>query len=548
MTAHQPHDRGQVVQWGRRFAILTGVLFIFRLVFVNALPLSGDEAYHWEWSRHLDWGFYDHPPLTAYLIRLSTLLLGTRFELGVRLPALVCLLGAAWCAFLLARTLARQADVSTNGAGRAGFAAGSMVLLFPLHAGLGLYMSTDPALVVTWSAGLLFLVRALSGKGRYRDWAFAGLAFGLAGMSKFLAIMIVPALAIFMVIEPNMRRWWRRPEPYLMGLIAAGCVAPFIVWNALNDWPTFRFNFVARNADALRWRVDYVLTYVASQLLVVLAPGFCLAFFPALHRGLGSQRKVANGALRFLALTWIVPAVMLLKTSLTRQVGLHWTAAYWVGGFVLLAVVATRALERGETGPVTWPARLSIPWRIAVIAFCLGHIVLLTPARLIEQVAARQTSVAFQSTLRKHSERFGLKAFGHWVDDGVARLAATRRGSADLVFVICPSYSLAATTTFYRPSKRSLHLWSGPCPYGESYRLWTDFQALKGHDALFVAKKARDADRYRESLVGHFETVGPVETLAIRQGQWTLRTFYRISCRNFDGRIPAFPKPDNATP
>ena len=32
------------------------------------VPLTGDEAYYWEWAKHLALGYADHPPMVAYLI------------------------------------------------------------------------------------------------------------------------------------------------------------------------------------------------------------------------------------------------------------------------------------------------------------------------------------------------------------------------------------------------------------------------------------------------------------------------------------------------
>ena len=34
-------------------------------------PPTADEAYYWLWGQHLDWSYYDHPPLAAWLERLS---------------------------------------------------------------------------------------------------------------------------------------------------------------------------------------------------------------------------------------------------------------------------------------------------------------------------------------------------------------------------------------------------------------------------------------------------------------------------------------------
>ena len=44
--------------------LLTGIISLF-------IPLVADEMYYLEWSQHLDLGYFDHPPMVAYLIWLS---------------------------------------------------------------------------------------------------------------------------------------------------------------------------------------------------------------------------------------------------------------------------------------------------------------------------------------------------------------------------------------------------------------------------------------------------------------------------------------------
>ena len=43
-------------------------MFLLRAVVAFALPLTGDEAYYWEWSRRLAFGYVDHPPAAAWTI------------------------------------------------------------------------------------------------------------------------------------------------------------------------------------------------------------------------------------------------------------------------------------------------------------------------------------------------------------------------------------------------------------------------------------------------------------------------------------------------
>src|SRR4030065_537893 len=72
------------------FFISLFALTFFRYYYIATghLDLSPDEAHYWEWSRRLDLSYYSKGPLIAYLIFLSTSLLGDNV-LGVRIPAVL---------------------------------------------------------------------------------------------------------------------------------------------------------------------------------------------------------------------------------------------------------------------------------------------------------------------------------------------------------------------------------------------------------------------------------------------------------------------------
>ena len=82
--------------WLVALVALTGL----RLVLAAILPLSPDEAYYWVWSRNLQPGYLDHPPMVAIFIWLGTALLGDS-ALGVRLLGPVSLFIGS---LMLART------------------------------------------------------------------------------------------------------------------------------------------------------------------------------------------------------------------------------------------------------------------------------------------------------------------------------------------------------------------------------------------------------------------------------------------------------------
>src|SRR5665647_2268018 len=73
---------------------ITKVLLFFLIVWggLNLLqafltPLNNDEAYYWMYSKYLDWGYFDHPPMIALMIKTGYLLF--RDELGVRLLVVI---------------------------------------------------------------------------------------------------------------------------------------------------------------------------------------------------------------------------------------------------------------------------------------------------------------------------------------------------------------------------------------------------------------------------------------------------------------------------
>lgn len=60
---------------------------LINLIQASSTELIDDEAYYWIYSRFPDWGYFDHPPAIALLIRAGYTLFHN--ELGVRLFAVL---------------------------------------------------------------------------------------------------------------------------------------------------------------------------------------------------------------------------------------------------------------------------------------------------------------------------------------------------------------------------------------------------------------------------------------------------------------------------
>src|SRR5215471_11492059 len=189
--------------------ILTvAALVALRLVAAAFTPLTFDEAYYWMWSRHLAGGYYDHPPMVAFVIRAGTAIAGDT-ELGVRLVSILLALPMSFAIW-------RAAEILFGGTR---VAASAVVLLnVTLMAAVGtLIVTPDAPLLVASSFVLFFLAKVLE-TGRGAWWLAVGAAIGCALLSKYTALVVGPAILIWLVVVPKLRRWFLSPWPFLGGL------------------------------------------------------------------------------------------------------------------------------------------------------------------------------------------------------------------------------------------------------------------------------------------------------------------------------------------
>jgi dolichol-phosphate mannosyltransferase len=218
------------ISWPVVTISIVAYLFILKLIFVGYVNLIPEEGYYWNYAQHLDIGYLDHPPMVAWLIWLSTSILG-RSEVSVRLPAFVCWIVAAIFMFRLTHSLYGRLA-----------AFGSILLLavLPIYFGLGFFMTPDAPLFAAWVGCLYFLERALIG-GNRRAWWWAGMCLGLGMLSKYSIALLGLGTMTFMLIDRQSRRWLFRTEPYTAAIISAILFSPVLLWNFQNSWMSFVF-------------------------------------------------------------------------------------------------------------------------------------------------------------------------------------------------------------------------------------------------------------------------------------------------------------------
>jgi 4-amino-4-deoxy-L-arabinose transferase-like glycosyltransferase len=334
-------------------AALIVAMTAVRCVFANVLDLRTDEAYYWTWSKESALSFLDHPPMIAWFIRFGTAIFGdTNF--GVRFAGLL----AMPISQLLLADIVRRVTHDIRAAILA-------VLMMEAALYYGLLMAKvapDVALIPFELAMVWSLVRLTeSDDGRW--WLAAGLFAGLSLLSKLTALMLVPAVAAFIVVPDWRARWLRSPYPWAAALIAVAVFSPVLIWNGMHDWASFRFQFVratATHSIMLRTLGDYIglqFGQVGPILLPVVLTGVVLTAW----RGYRDRDPLSV----LLSTAVLVPSGYFLWKSLTLRVGDTWPMFIWPLGFAAAAIDLTvRAREKWPT----WMLKWSGFWAKAAIA------------------------------------------------------------------------------------------------------------------------------------------------------------------------------------
>src|SRR6478752_9816079 len=293
-------------QWLAVIALIAAMTAM-RLIYASVLELRTDEAYYWTWSKEGALSFLDHPPMIAWFIRFGTAILGDT-NLGARFAGILAMLVTQ----LLLADIVRRVTHD--------FRAIVLALLMPeaaLYYGLLMAKVSPDTALIPFAAAMLWSLVRLNENGDGRWWLAAGLFAGLALLSKLTAVMLLPAVAAFMLVPDWRRRWLLSPYPWAAALIAMALFLPVVVWNAGHDWASFRFQFVRATAThALSWRTvgDFIglqFGLVGFMLLPVVLSGVTLTAW----RGYRRQDAVAI----LLSTSVIVPFLYFFWKSLSLR-------------------------------------------------------------------------------------------------------------------------------------------------------------------------------------------------------------------------------------
>ena len=317
------------------------LIVVLRGIVAFTLPLTGDEAYYWEWSRHLAWGYVDHPPAVAATIALFSIFGQTPgfVRLGFVLCGLVASIALAGCATEL------------TGDRRAGAVAALAMALTPLASLASGQASPDGPYLMFWSLGLWFGARAFKRNDTF-DWILLGVAVAGVLLSRVLGFALLFGICAY-ALRPEVRHVWRRGLPLALG-VAALLYAPFIAWNASHHWVTLLFGLVYRHQENHGFSAGRVAQLFAAEA-AAYSPGIFLAVLLLAVRPRNA----------FLAWTAIPQLIVVTLLAFFERVEIHWIFGTLASLCAMLGVAYVQASHRFK---IVWTTICVVPGAILVPA------------------------------------------------------------------------------------------------------------------------------------------------------------------------------------
>jgi 4-amino-4-deoxy-L-arabinose transferase-like glycosyltransferase len=342
-------------------SIVIAAMTVLRVIYASLTELRTDEAYYWTWSKESALSFLDHPPMIAWFIRFGTLIFGdTNF--GVRFAGVLAMLVMQ----LLLADIVRRVTHDVR--------AIVFAVLMPeaaLYYGLLMAKVSPDTALIPFAVAMVWALVRLAESNDARWWLAAGIFAGLSLLSKFTAIMLLPAVLAFMLVPDWRRRWLLSPYPWLAVLIAVVLFLPVLIWNAGHDWASFRFQFVRAAAThelSLRTLGEFLslqFGLVGFILLPVALTGVGLTAW----RGYREREPVAI----LLSTAVLVAFLYFFWKSLTLRVGDTWPMFIWPIGFAATAINLVQMQHEG------WSARMirsTLGWATAAVASGIAFVVI----------------------------------------------------------------------------------------------------------------------------------------------------------------------------
>jgi len=241
--------------------IFYSLFFVISLLQAGYTELLHDEAYYWNYSRMLDWGYFDHPPMIAVLIKAGYFLFQN--ELGVRLFSVVL---STLTIFIIEKIVQPK---------KLGIFYLTIASIAILNVG---FLAIPDIPLLFFAASFFWSYKRFLKNESISNLILLGLCMGLMLLSKYHGILIIG----FTVLS-NLKLL-RNTKFWLAGILGVGVLIPHLLWQLNHGFPSVNYHLFERSSDpyTINNTLEYLLTqpFVFGPIIGILLLYFGFTFTP----------------------------------------------------------------------------------------------------------------------------------------------------------------------------------------------------------------------------------------------------------------------------
>lgn len=300
---------------------------LYAVVAKSSQDIHPDTGELLTWSHELALGYWKHPPLGVYVVKLWTTIFPVAdwsfYLLGTINAAL-----ALWLAWRASKSLMSEEKRVVGLA---------LLTLVPFFNFLALDYNHNTLLLPIWAMTTLFFLRSFK-TGQLGYAALAGLAAGLAMLGKYWSIVLIIGLVLAALTDTGRRKYFYSASPWITVLVGSLVLAPHCAWLLENHLVSLSYassSHIGRSVDAV---VVSALTFLMACALYVSIP---LAIFSFALRP--SKNVIADtifpstADLRFITLMFW--AVLLLPIPIALAANAQLVSTWAIPTMTLLPIV-----------------------------------------------------------------------------------------------------------------------------------------------------------------------------------------------------------------
>lgn len=230
------------------FVFLAGLIIFTGLNIFSAatMELHSDEAYYWLFAQFPSMGYFDHPPMIAWLIMIGGSIL--KGEIGTRI--IIILFSTFSMIFLW-----RMAKRYSTDALLFWSLIYSIILIHPYS-----FIATPDAPLLFFSILFFYFYSRYLEKNNFKNTVILAFVIALMIYSKYHAFLLLG-----LVLLSNLRQL-KKFSFWTIIFLAAIYLLPHIFWQIDNNYPTFRYQLLDGHKKA--YNITITLKYILSELAI----------------------------------------------------------------------------------------------------------------------------------------------------------------------------------------------------------------------------------------------------------------------------------------